>query len=50
MTDKDYTHYNLDTLDLISLPGFSDAKIYIPKINKKRILKINKIFKIKKPL
>jgi hypothetical protein len=51
--DKDYTHFNLKTFDIVMTPVFSTATIPItifPSRQKRRKEKIQNIFKIKKPL
>ena len=51
--DKDYTHFNLKTFDIVMEPTFGMASIPItifPSRQKRRKEKIKNIFKIKKPL
>jgi hypothetical protein len=53
MMDKDYTHSNIITFDIVTEPGFAMSSIPItisPSRNKKRKEKIQNLFKIKKPL
>ena len=53
MMDKDYTHFNLKTFDIVMTPSFGAANIPItifPSRQKRRKEKIQNIFKIKKPL
>jgi hypothetical protein len=49
--DKDSTHFNLKTFDIVMTPAFSASSITIfPSRQKRRKEKIQNIFKIKKPL
>ena len=49
--DKDYTHFNLKTFDIVMTPAFGGADIPIfPSRQKRRKEKIQNIFKIKNPL
>jgi hypothetical protein len=53
MMDKDYTHFNLKTFDIVMEPAFGVGSIPItifPSRQKRRKEKIQNIFKIKKPL
>jgi hypothetical protein len=51
--DKDYTHFNLKTFDIVMEPGFGVSSIPITLFSsrqKRRKKKIQNIFKIKNPL
>jgi hypothetical protein len=51
--DKDFTHFNLKTFDIVMEPAFSTSSIPItifPSRQKRRKEKIQNIFKIKNPL
>ena len=51
--DKDFTHFNLKTFDIVMTPAFSASSIPItifPSRQKRRKEKIKNIFKIKNPL
>ena len=51
--DKDSTHFNLKTFDIVMTPAFSASSIPItifPSRQKRRKEKIKNIFKIKNPL
>jgi len=51
--DKDSTHFNLKTFDIVMEPGFGVGSIPItvfPSRQKRRKKKIQNIFKIKNPL
>ena len=55
MMDKDYTHFNLKTFDIVMSPSFGVANINIPitifpSRQKRQKEKIKNIFKMKNPL
>jgi hypothetical protein len=53
MMDKDFTHFNIKTFDIVMTPAFSTSSIPItifPSRQKRRKEKIQNIFKIKNPL